>query len=267
MQKMTDIRSFGGAAFLLAAMFVASPALAQDEEEAPRRTRIGLGAQLVPSFPGSDDHSVRPLFDLARARGDEQFDFEAPDESFGFSLFSENGFAIGPAVNLEGSRKAKDVGADLPKVGMSIEVGGFVQYELSESFRVRMELRKGLSGHKGLIGNIGADFVARDKDEWLFSIGPRVSFADKKYHRAYFSVAPEDSIASGLPAYSAGSGIQAVGATAGFLTQLSERWGIYSYAKFDRLVGDAADSPIVRQLGSRSQLSGGLALTYTFGGR
>ena len=31
---------------------------------------------------------------------------------------------------------------------------------------------------------------------------------------------------------------------------------------YDRLIRDAADSPIVRQLGSRDQFSGGIALTY-----
>ena len=41
-----------------------------------------------------------------------------------------------------------------------------------------------------------------------------------------------------------------------------EGWG----ARDGRLVGDAADSPVVRTHGSRSQLSGGLALTYTWGG-
>ena len=36
------------------------------------------------------------------------------------------------------------------------------------------------------------------------------------------------------------------------------------YAKYDRLLNDAADSPVVRRFGSRDQLSGGAALTYTF---
>ena len=261
---MRRTSTWGSAAGLFAAMFVAQPACAEEEAEEPRRTRIGLGAQLVPSFPGSDNLSVRPLVDFAMTRGDRPFAFEAPDESFGFALVNKNGFAIGPAIGFEGARKAKDVGADLPKVGFSIEVGGFVQFELSESFRIRSEVRKGVTGHKGLIGNIGADFIARDKDEWLVSIGPRLTFADGKYHRAYFSVAPEDSAASGLPAYSAGGGLLSAGATAGYLQQLSERWGLYSYAKYDRLLGDAADSPIVREHGSRDQFSVGLALTYTF---
>ena len=219
----------------------------------------------MPSFPGSDSVSLRPLVDIARTRGDREYAFEAPDESFGFPVLSAGGFAFGPALAIEGSRKPKDVGGNLPKVGFTVEAGGFVQYEFSGRFRIRGELRKGLGGHEGLIANLGADYIARDGNDWLFSIGPRLTIANRRYHAAYFSVLPADSAASGLPAYAAGGGLQAAGVTAGFIRQLSPRWGIYSYAKYDRLVGDPADSPIVRVHGSRDQLSGGIALTYTFG--
>jgi outer membrane protein len=93
-----------------------------------------------------------------------------------------------------------------------------------------------------------------------------VTWSDARYHRAYFGVTPAESVRTGLAAYRPGGGIQAFGATAGFLTRLSKRFGLYSYAKYDRLVGDSADSPVVRSFGSRDQLSGGLALTYTWGG-
>jgi outer membrane protein len=39
---------------------------------------------------------------------------------------------------------------------------------------------------------------------------------------------------------------------------------VFGYARYARLVGDAAKSPIVRQFGSRNQLSGGIGLNYTF---
>jgi outer membrane scaffolding protein for murein synthesis (MipA/OmpV family) len=200
-----------------------------------------------------------------RARGDEPFPFEAPDESFDYALVKANGFAIGPVVNWEGVRSARDVGAALPKVKFSIEPGAFVSYSVSDSFRLRAELRKGVTGHKGWIGTAGADFIARDRDDWLFSIGPRVTWSDNRYHDAWFGVRPSDAAPSGLPAYNPKGGIEAVGAAASFLTRLSGRWGLYTYAKYDRLVGDAADSPIVRRLGSRDQLSGGVGLSYTFG--
>jgi outer membrane protein len=241
-----------------------SPAAAQDED-APRRTRVGLGAQFVPSYPGSDSHNIIPLFDFSRARGDEPFGFEAPDESFGFSLVDEGGFEFGPALNFQGSRKAADVGAALDKVDATIEAGAFAQYAFSPSFRARVEARRGIGGHEGWTGTAGADFIARDEDNYLFSIGPRVTWSDARYHRAYFGVTAAEATRTGLAAFAPRSGVQAIGATSSFLTQLSKRWGIYSYAKYDRLVGDASRSPVVRKHGARNQFSGGLALTYTFG--
>ena len=241
------------------------PAAAQDAE-APRRTRVGLGTQFLPSYPGSGDLSLRPMFEFSRAEADKPFEFEAPDESFGFNLVSAGGLGIGPALNFEGSRKAEDVGAALDNVDATIEVGGFVQYEFSPNFRGRIEARRGVDGHKSWITNAGADYVARDGDRYLFSIGPRITWSDRNYQLAYFGVTPAEATRTGLPAYAPGAGIQAVGATASFLTQVSNKWGIQSYARYERLVGDAARSPVVLVHGSRNQFSGGLALTYTFGG-
>src|SRR5215210_9467619 len=122
-----------------------APAAAADDEakKEPRRTRVGVGAQLVPSWPGSDDYSLRPLVDVSRSRGSRPFDFEAPDESFGPSLIEEGGLEIGPALNLQGSRKASDVGTDLDKIPFTFEAGAFVQYAFGPKFRIRTELRKG----------------------------------------------------------------------------------------------------------------------------
>jgi outer membrane protein len=255
------LRALAAALFLSAWSFTA---FAQETKE-PLRTRVGLGPQVLPKFPGSDEIVFRPFVDVSRARGDEQFEFEAADESFGFSLLDAGGFQAGPVLGFESKRTAEDVGANLPTVKLTVEVGAFAQYRLSEPLRVRAEVRRGVGGHKGWVGTVSADYIARDRDEWLFAIGPRVTFGDDRYHQAYFGVSPAAAATSGLPAFSAGGGLQALGVNAGFIRQLSDRWGIYTYARYDRLVDDAADSPIVRRFGSRDQYSGGLALTYTFG--
>jgi outer membrane scaffolding protein for murein synthesis (MipA/OmpV family) len=251
-----------------AALFVpwlADPAVAAEETKEPQRTRVGLGVQLVPSFPGSDRVSPRPLADVAKTRGDRPFEFEAPDESIGFPILRAGRFAFGPALGFEGSRTAKDVGASLPKVGFTVELGGFVQYAISDNIRARVEVRQGLGGHEGMIATGGIDYVAREKDRWLFSIGPRITFADHKYNDAYFSVAPNSATVTGLSAFTAGAGIQSVGGVTGYSQQLSRRWGVFGYGKYDRLVGDPARSPIVRGLGSRGQFSAGIGLSYTLG--
>lgn len=251
------------AAALVAALSLAVPAAAQDTSpEQGRITRIGAGPQIYPSYPGSDDYDFGPFIEFSRKDPGESFAFEAPDQSFDIALVENGGFSFGPALNWEGKRKASDVGVDIPDVKFSVEPGAFVSYQPGESFRLRAELRKGVTGHKGLIGTASADFVMREGDQWLVSIGPRVTWSDDRYQQAWFGVAPETALATGLAQHTPGSGIQAYGAAASFLTQLGPRWGIYTYAKYDRLVRDAAASPLVRAFGSRDQYSGGLALTY-----
>jgi MipA family protein len=251
---------------LLLGLSSAAPVMAQQEgEEAPRRTRVALGPQLVPSYPGADGVSVRPLVDVARGRGDTPFAFEAPDESFGPRLLHGSGLEVGPSLNFEGRRSRSDTDGRLDKVGFTVELGGFVNYQLTPAIRLRTEVRKGLGGHHGWIGVAGADYIARDGDRWLFSLGPRLTLSDGSYNRAYFGVSQTETAMAGLPAYRPDGGLQAVGATAGLVRQFTPRWGVYGYAKYDRLVADPARSPVVREFGSRNQVSGGVALTYTFG--
>ena len=139
-----------------------------------------------------------------------------------------------------------------------------MQYGWKNSFRVRAELLKGINGHEGVLGTIGADEIWRDGDRYVISVGPRVLFSDGRYERAYFGVTPGRLLAAGLPAYRPGSGIYGVAAASGVTYALDDRWGLFGYARYERLVGDAAKSPIVRKFGSRNQLSGGIGLNYTF---
>ncbi|MFV0624097.1 MipA/OmpV family protein [Sphingomonas sp. ac-8] len=247
---------------LATAVTAALPAFAQEGDDT-RRWRIGLGPQLVPSYPGADRTSVRPLIDIDRVRGDAPFAFEAPDESAGFPLLRDDRFSFGPAVGFEGRRRSRDAGG-VGRVGRTVELGGFVQVQPIEPLRLRAELRQGIGGHEGLVANLGADYLLRDADRWLFSAGPRVTLANRRYHRAYFGVTPDGAARSGLPVYDVDGGVQAVGGTVGLLRQFSPRWGMFGYAKYDRLTGDAARSPIVRSFGDRNQLSAGIALTYSF---
>ena len=249
--------------WLIASAAVASPVLAQ-EARPPTRYRVMIGPQLVPSYPGSDRVVFRPIGNLDRARGDTPFIFEAPDEAAGFALWSRKGLSIGPAANIEGRRRARDVGTALPDVGWTVEAGGFVQYQLTPTLRARAELRQGLGGHGGLIGVAGLDYVVRDRDRWLVSIGPRLTFSNGRYQRAYFGVAPGDAPAAGLPAFEPDGGLHAAGATGSIIRQLTKRWGVFGFVRYDRLLGGPGASPVTRGFGARDQLSGGAALTYSF---
>jgi outer membrane protein len=245
-----------------AVLLASTPALAKDKEDL--RVRVGLGAQLRPEFKGADDTEVAPLLDVDIAKGSEPFRFEAPDDSFGLRLISNEHFAAGPAAKIESSRKNKDVGAAVGKAPTTIEAGAFAEFLASDSFRFRGEVLKGIGGHGGLEGSVGADYINRDGDRYVFSVGPRLLFSNARYQRAFFGVDPEAALATGLPVYRPNSGLHAVAVASGLSYQFSPRFGAFGFARAERLVGDAAKSPIIKEFGSRNQLSGGLGLSYTF---
>ena len=251
-------------------LLIASAALlpawgaAEAQESPDLRVRVGAGAQLVPEFPGADSTNLSPLFHVNIARGTNEFSLGAPDDSPSVAVVSSDGFSFGPAGNIQWKRKQSEVGAPVGNVSTTFEAGAFAQYEAKDSFRFRAELLKGINGHKGVLGSLGVDKIWRDGDRYVVSLGPRLLFSDGRYQRAYFGVSPAASLASGLPAYRPGSGVYAVALTGGASYQLNSRWGLFGFARYERLMGDAARSPIVRELGSRNQLSGGIGLNYTF---
>ena len=250
---------------IIAAILLPASGAAAAQDEGTIRVRVGAGAQFRPRFIGADKSSLAPLVHVNFARGTKPFSFGAPDDSPSIAVISKNGFSVGPAGNIQGRRKASDVGASVDSISRTFEAGAFAQYAADDSFRVRAELLKGINGHEGLRGTVGADKIWRDGDRYVFSIGPRILFSDARFQRAYFGVTPAASLASGLPTYRPSGGIYAVAAASGLSYQLGGGpWGVFGYARYERLVGHAAKSPIIREFGSRNQYSGGIGLNYTF---
>jgi MipA family protein len=262
------------AAFSAAAVLLASaPALAQDigaptpPDDGDRFTvTIGGGVQVSPKYPGADTYRVSPLPIGGLRRAGAPIPSFAPDDSIGFKLFGESdtGFSFGPAARLIGKRKPSDVGADVDRVGFTVEAGAFAQYMVTPNIRVRVEGRKGIGGHKGWVGNVGADLVLRDENTYIFSLGPRARFGDNRFTDAYFGVNPAAATRTGLAAYNPGSGLYSVGAITGLTYRLGPNWGLQLRAGYDRLIDDAGRSPIVRTLGSRDQFQGGGGLFFEF---
>lgn len=253
------------AATVLVPLLPVPPALAQERDDRERIVSFGVGPQLRPSYPGSDAYELGPLFGGHVRREGEPLRARAPDDGPGFSLTGRGGVVeIGPVLNFEGKRDADDVGAAVGDIDFTFEPGVFANLNLADNVRLRIEGRRGIGGHEGWVGDIGADLIARRGIDTLFTVGPRVRLADSEWMRTYFGVTPAVAGATGLPAFAPEGGIKAIGAVAGLTHQISRSVGVYAYAGYDRLVGDAADSPIVTRFGSADQFSGGIALYYSF---
>jgi len=254
------------AAIAAAAALPGTSAVAQEGSDV-RIATVGAGVQTVPRYPGARNRELIPLPRFLLDRPGEPMRFRAADQGIGFGLLGRNSaIDIGPAVQLQSSRRAgRDVPAGIPGVGFTVEAGGFIQAMLGDSFRVRAEGRQGIGGHKGAVLDLSADAILRAAgDATLFSIGPRLRLSDGRYQRAYFGVTPAAAVATGLPVYTPGAGIYAAGISSTISQKLGGPWGVYAYAGYDRLIDDAGRSPLVRRYGRRDDLSGGIALTYSF---
>jgi len=246
--------------------FVAAPAAAQsDDGDRGWTVTVGAGVQTYAKYPGGDSYGINPWPIVGLRREGSPMPFEAPDDGFDFEILGGGSVInFGPAVRFQNKREADDVGAAVGDVGFTVEAGGFAELYPSERFRIRAALRQGIGGHDGLTGDLAADLILRDRDSYIFSIGPRLRWADNDYHDAYFGITPAVAAATGLPVFNPGGDFYALGATAGLTRMVGRDWGLELFAGYERLMGDAADSPIVRNFGSRDQFSGGIGLFYNF---
>jgi outer membrane scaffolding protein for murein synthesis (MipA/OmpV family) len=219
----------------------------------------------APKYPGSDELSWfgYPSFKVRRAGAADTFG--APDDAISLALIRHGGLRIGPSFRYIGSRSPSDdielIG--LAKVPWTLEAGAFVEYWPTDFLRARVDVRHGFHGHEGVVADVAADGFMRFA-QWTFSAGPRLRLASSHYQQAYFSVTPAESAASGLPAYAAGSGVNAVGLAGSASYKFSPQWELTGYARYERLLGDAADSPITRLTGSPNQWTVGAILGYSF---
>jgi len=221
---------------------------------------LGAGAQVRPEYPGSKDYQFWPT-------GFATLHYlQIP----GFGVVknprtSDQGWSFGPSFDYTSKRKSADYSElfGLNDVGATYEIGAKVGYTF-DWIRPWVAARYAFGGGEGLVGETGLDFIFRFSPVFEFTAGPRASFASSDYMQAYFGVTPLESARSGILApYSASGGFKSVGA--GFTTryEFAPQWAIRGEFLYEKLVGDAADSPIV-QVGDANQYTAKLGVTYTF---
>jgi outer membrane protein len=266
------------AALSFAALALTGPAAAQGAEDKAWSVTLGGGALYSPTYEGDDESRLSLLPSIEVAHGDDFF--ASVQNGAGYRVINTRTLKVGPIGRIAFSRNENGeqvfaIGGDdtgdlkgLGDVDTSFEVGGFVEYDLG-GLILSAEARQAISGHEGWVADVGASWSGRSAvagQMLLWSAGPRARLVGDDYTRAYFGVTPAQSGASGLPVYAAGGGLHAYGLGASFVAPLSRdgRSALVFVAGYDRLVGDAGDSPLVQLRGSEEQASIGLFLVRRF---
>ena len=241
-------------------------ALAPTAHAAEWVTTVGARVRVKPAYEGAETYVIRPHPTLSIRRAGRPYRFTPADSSGGVGLIDTDRVVAGPLLWFRYRRTDTGAFSGLSPVGLAVEPGGFVDLWPARWLRTRLEVRHGIRGHHGWVGDAGFDLVHSGR-RWSASIGPRIGFGDTHYMATYFGVTPAEALASPLidRAYSPGAGLRYTGATMAGAFRITPRWRTTVDLTYNRLASKALSSPVVQTLGAGHQASIGLGMSYTFG--
>lgn len=246
------------------------------EQQGDWKFTLGAGVMYKPAFVGSKDYQALALPNIKVEYRDRFF---ASPMEVGYNVINGDGWRVGPIMKQDFGRtedddnpfriagKKTDALRGLGDLDATVELGGFVEYNF-EPLSYTLELRQGVGGHKGLIGETGLNYMGFAEQlgkPVMYAFGPRATFADSNYNNANFGINQTQSANSGLARYRADSGLVSYGVSGFAVMNLSESVSLGAFGSYDRLGSEAADSPLIKERGDKNQFMGGVRLSYEFG--
>jgi len=226
---------------------------------------VGARVRVTPAYEGANGVILVPIPVLGLRRADEPERYTAPDDGLKLPLLRTGVFTFGPVVRAAGKRDAEGVRVGLREVDLAIEPGAYVDIRPAEWLRAHVEMRKGVHGHHGWVGDGGLDFI-HASDRWVLAAGPRLGWGSRDYMDTYFGVTSAEAAASPAisTAYSPASGLRYYGGEATVVRRLDEHWKVGAFGGLRQLTGDAEASPIVQTVGDSLSYFGGVGFTYSY---
>jgi outer membrane scaffolding protein for murein synthesis (MipA/OmpV family) len=267
------LRSMTLTASAVAALIVsAGLARADEARRGPPDLLLGLGAVAAPVYEGSDDTeaSVLPLVVL-----NDYYGFNFRPVQLSYNLIDTGAadrswsMRAGPLVAPALGRDQDDDGdlRGLGDVDTGVMAGGFVDARLGPVTLSLDGAQDVADGHGGALLGIGLG--TRLSLSRKLVLTPKISgtWASDDYMQSFFGVTAAQAVTSNYTAFDAEAGFKDVGVAADLRYALSNTWSMTWNVSYTRLVGDAADSPIVTGPGgTRDQIVGriGVARGFTF---
>jgi outer membrane scaffolding protein for murein synthesis (MipA/OmpV family) len=223
--------------------------------------RLGAFGIVTPEYEGSDDFKIRgfPVIDLEYK---ERF-FLNPVKGLGMWFWRGSSTRVGASV---GYRAGRDEDDSSKLEGLGDVDGGatanlYLEWQ-SRPWSADLHYSRQFTGDDtGTRVDLRAGYGFRLVGPVFLKPSVRIRYADSDYNQSNFGITPRQAANSGLPEYDADGDINSVGAGLVTLVFLSKHWSVQLIANYERLIGDAGDSPIVQE---RNQFRAGVGLSYQF---
>lgn len=270
--SLFEVRKLGPALALATGAMYATSASSQPSDNLDEGNiyivTLGASTEFGPSYPGASRHSFSVMPDFDWRRMGEAEELSAPDDNLDLSLLDWGQLSAGPVIGFRDSRDEKDMSVlkGLKKIRPDADAGIFARYWIvPDEWRVRTEVRKAVFNGSGLQVDMGSDYFVKAGERWIFTAGPRASFASKPHMKTYFGVSAEEAQENGkVEPFDPSGGLQSAGISVSASYSLDDAWTLQAYGRYDRLLGDARRSPISRDIGSADQWTLGFGITKAF---
>jgi MipA family protein len=193
------------------------------------------------------------------------------------NLVDDKSWRVGPVLRYRFSRN-DDVDDKVVKqmrpISDTVEAGIFVAYRIQMSANPLHQLTFAADvladtgeTYNGANGSVRVNYFHPFGERLLGNVGLGLAWGSNDFTDTYFGVHGSDVALypslHGKP-YTADGGLTAVRIPFGLTTPLSKQWMLSAGGRYERLVGDAADSPIVDQRGDANQWLFGVGAAYLF---
>ena len=262
----------------LAAGIVSLPAIGHAQAPGSGKSlTLGAAAVVKPKYEGSDEYDVYAIPMIIPKFSDGSDDglsgfrrfrkrvkFRGLDD-IRFRVLGRGKLEAGLVTGYIGDRDEDDGDRlrGLGDVDGGLLLGGYAAIDMGGFTFVVAGVDKVSGDDAGVQIRFAAevDRQLSERTKVVASVG--ATFADDDYMQTYFGVTAAQSAnsAQGLPAFNAESGIKDVHVALSAEMDLSQRWVLKAGGRYGRLLGDAADSPVIE---TENQFSATLGLGYKF---
>lgn len=233
--------------------------------------RIGAGVGLAPDYEGSDDYGIAPNW-LVDAR-----DLYHPDTyvTIAGPLLRSNfvphpQFRFGLSGQYVGDRDNVDDGRvdDMRGVDASLLLGVIGGWDFlpepDRSLAATVDFRADMLNGNGYLITPRVTYFGQIIGNWSLNAEVYTTWANDDYMSEYYGVSAANAARSGLSTFNADDGFKEVGLALNLNYRISENWTATGLAVYNRLVDDAADSPVVDDRGDENQVYIGALVSFGF---
>lgn len=231
---------------------------------------VGGGAFFGPEYLGSKDYGFAPGVIASVQKGPYFVKFNGLTATANILPFDS--FYAGPLIGYGMGRKdvTDKVVDKLPDVDSELWVGGVIGGGYAglllqrDSLGANLEIAHDVMGDSGTTATFSLGYEVNATDRLAFGVDLSTTYVDGAYADAYYSVTAAGARASGLGKYDADAGFRDVTLDVSSRFAVTENWGVGGMAGGSVLLGNMADSPIVKDRGETVSGHGGLFLWYKF---